>query len=149
MIDRDSRRTICELLRHLAAGQISNDQFEDRLPGRSDDAAIFEIRHQAWFFYSDLREYRFVGNDRLSDEHRREIARWILFLQSDLEYEWPRLAWYLYPVLLVGNLFTLGWLGQAFTRRFKRSGDFDVWPFIRRSDYERALSEPKYLRSAV
>lgn len=149
MIDRESRRTVCELLRHLAAGQISNDQFEDRLPGRSDDPAIFEIRHQAWLLYSDLREYRFVGKNRLSAEHRRAIARWILFLQSDLEYEWPRPAWYVYPLFVLGNLFTLGLLGQVFTRRFKRCGDFDVWPFIRRSDYERPLREPKYLRGAV
>jgi hypothetical protein len=149
MIDKDQRRALCELLRHLATGQISNDQFEDRLPACSDDPAIFEIRHQAWFLYSDLREHRLVGKDRLSDEDRRTIARWILFLLSDFEYEWPRIAWYSYPLLFLGNLMTLGLVGAGFRRTFERAGDFEVWPFVRRSDYETALNEPTYLRGWV
>jgi hypothetical protein len=149
MIDRPSRRAVGELLRHLAAGQITNDQFAERLPRRSDDVAIAEIRHQAWFLYSDLREYRFTGKDRLSDEHRRDVARWILFLQSDLEYEWPRMSAPLSALLFVANLVTLGWAGRAVVRRFKQHGAFDVWPFISRSEYEAALSEPKYSRGAL
>jgi hypothetical protein len=149
MIERTSRRAVGELLRHLAAGQITNDQFEDRLPRGSSDAAVAQIRHQAWFLYSDLREYRFVGRDRLSDEHRREVARWILFLQSDLEYQWPRMSAPVSALLFVANLCTLGWVGRDVVRRFKRHGDFDVWPFIRRSECEATLGEPKYLAGAV
>jgi hypothetical protein len=149
MIDRASRRAVGELLRHLAAGQITNDQFEDRLPRSSEDIAVAEIRHQAWFLYSDLREYRFVGKDRLTDEHRREVARWILFLQSDLEYEWPRMSTPISALLFVANLCTFGLVGRAVVTRFKRHGDFEVWPFIRRSQHEAALGEPKHLRGAV
>jgi len=149
MIDRVSRRAAGEGLRQLAAGLITNDQFEDRLPRSSGDVAIAEIRHQAWFLYSDLREYRFVGTDRLSAEHRREVARWILFLQSDLEYEWPRMSGPISALLFVANLCTVGRLGRGVARHFKRHGDFDVWPFIRRSQYEAALAEPQYLRGAV
>lgn len=89
MIDRQARRRASELLRHLGAGLIANDQFEDRFPTASEDVAIDEIRSQAWFLYSDLREYRLAGKHRLAADARREVARWILFLQSDLEYEWP------------------------------------------------------------
>ena len=149
MIDRASRRTVGELLRHLAAGQITNDQFEDRLPRDSADAAVAEIRQQAWFLYSDLREYRFVGRDRLSNKHRREVSRRILFLQSDLEYEWPRTSTITAALLFIANLCTLGWAGRVSAARFKRHGDVDVWPFIRRPQYDAALGEPKYFRGAV
>jgi hypothetical protein len=148
MIDAGSRRTVAELLRHLAAGQITNDQSEDRLPCDSADAAVAQIRQQAWFLYGDLREYRFVGRDRLSNEHRREVARWIVFLQSDLEYEWPRMSTVTSALLFIANLCTLGWAGRVIAARFRRHGNLEVWPFIRRSQYDAALRKPKYFRGA-
>ena len=42
MIDRESRDILAESFRHLIAGQISNDQFEDRLR-KSEDAGVNEV----------------------------------------------------------------------------------------------------------
>jgi len=49
MIDRIARRQAAELLRHFAAGQITNDQFEDQFPKVSGDAAVGTMGSQAWF----------------------------------------------------------------------------------------------------
>lgn len=52
-------------------------------------------------------------------------------------------------LLHIANLCTLGWAGQVASTRLKRHDHLDVWPFIRRSQYEAALDEPKYLAGAV
>jgi hypothetical protein len=39
-VDRDARKTAAELVRAFRDGAISNDQYEDRLPLKSDDPAI-------------------------------------------------------------------------------------------------------------
>jgi hypothetical protein len=135
MIDRESRTQLAELIRHLAAGRITNDEFEDRLSLQSADPAVWGVFScGAWCLYSDLWQYRLTGKSRLPKEARREVARWILFLKTDLEYEWPRLGRFRNLLLLVGNLFTIGLLSVAYRKYFRRFGDWDVWPFLRRSD---------------
>src|SRR5687768_13069691 len=89
MIDRDARNKLAASLRHLVSGQITNDQFEDAAIVESDDAIIVAIQWQAWLLYSDLREYKLTGSDAVSKSDRRIVSRFILFLHSDLEYEWP------------------------------------------------------------
>ncbi len=146
MIDRAARDRFAELLRHLVSGQITNDQFEDPLPLKSEDAAVNAVFwNGAWLLYDDLKEYKLVGKYRLPKDTRRETARWILFLKSDLPYEWSRSLWlFRFPGYVV-NLATLGVAGFIAARRLKRSGDVEVWPFRRRSDYEVALRHPTYL----
>jgi hypothetical protein len=75
------------------------------------------------------------------------VLRWVLFLRADLEYEWPPLR-FLNPVLLLpvsGCLLSLLTLGlwprlaraQSEWQRWRASGQLEVWPFLRRTDYER------------
>jgi hypothetical protein len=151
MVDRESRTKLGELIRHLAAGQITNDEFEDRLlPLGSADPAVWEVFSSgAWCLYSDLWEYRLTGKYRLPKEARREVARWILFLKTNLEYEWPRLGRFRSLLLLLGNLFSVGLIGVAYRKYFRRFGDWDVWPFLRRSDYDLALKQPPYFTGAL
>jgi hypothetical protein len=149
MVDRASRRTAGELLRHLVAGQITNDEFEDRMPQKSPDPAIGEIFFAGWSLYSDQREYRLVGKHRVSSETRHLTARAVLFLQTDLEYEWPCRSMNQKFLLLLGSLLTLGYAERVAHKRFAHSGDFDVWPFIRRSDYQAARNEPRCLSGTV
>jgi hypothetical protein len=47
MIDVKARDRMCELLRHLTAGVITNDQFEDDLP-----RTIARFDYGAWPLYS-------------------------------------------------------------------------------------------------
>ena len=148
MIDRDARNRLAECIRHLAAGVITNVEFEDRVLSRSSDPAIEAIfLGGPWFLYHDIVCYRLRGADRLSPAVRREAARWIVFLKSDLPYEWSvqrrgilaSLAW-------VGLcLLTFGYAARLAQRRFTRHGNISVWPFIRRSDFEPSVGRPTYL----
>jgi len=150
MLDRESRTKLAELIRHLATGRITNDEFEDRLSLRSTDPAIWAVFScGAWCLYSDLWEYQLTGKYRLPKDARREVARWILFLKTDFEYEWPRLSRVRRLLILLGNVFTTGLLSVAYRKYFRRFGDWDVWPFLRRSDYDLALKQPPYFSGAL
>jgi len=80
---------------------------------------------------------------------RSDVARWILFLQTDLEYHWPagpldQFGCYNWPM----NLLTLGWWerrkeGQL--RAWERHGDSSVWPFLTREEFAGACRAPTFL----
>jgi hypothetical protein len=145
VVDRKARDVLAEQIRHLVAGQSSNDEFEDRLP-ESPDAAIWEVFwNGAWSLYDDLSEHKLRGPNHIVKEYRREVARWVLFLKSDLEYEWPP-----YPpkpqlLHMLLSIFTVGAYNRMAARRWRQNGETEVWPFIRRNDYERALATQPYL----
>lgn len=65
-----------------------------------------------YWLYGDMREYRLKGEDALSQEGKRYIARIILFLQSDCDYRWPtqkmELSFQLSPVFAVLGFSLLG-----------------------------------------
>ena len=155
MIDRKRRAEFAELLRRFAAGQLTNDEYEDRafeilpVPARhAEDQGLWPIMEMSWFLYDDLHKHRLDGKYKLTRDGRREVCRWILFLQSDCEYEWPRKSFHslLAPIL---KLVTLGWWGRRQQEDFESAGEVEVWPFLRRADYEAALRCPLLLaRSA-
>ncbi len=155
-MDREARTGLVVSIRRLVAGLITNDEFEDNSPYSDIDPAIAGVSWKgAYYLYGDLREYRLIGEDRLPESARPEVAKWLLFLKSDLEYEWP-------PepapstgqlIFALGNLLTLGLLGFLFRQRQSQEedvsgevpGDKSVWPFFRESDYRAALNHPPYL----
>ena len=148
MIDRAARNRLAAGIRHLAAGIVTNDEFEDKALSRSADLAIEAVFSGGpWMLYHDIMRYRLRGADRLNPRVRREAARWILFLKSDLPYEWPvqrrgilaTIAW------ILRCLLTLGYCANAAQRRFEKHGNISVWPFIRRSDFDVAVGNPVYL----
>jgi len=147
MIDRDARNELAEALRHLLSGQFTNDQFDEAAPIESDDPVIKEVREQAWFLYSDLYEHKLTGRHTLSNSDRRITSQFILFLHSNLEYEWPR-----HPlngiIRLPIYILSFGLIPRYVDKKWKASGDYDVWPFISREDYEKALKNPKLLRGS-
>lgn len=93
MVDRAARDAYAQVLRHFAAGVITNDEYDDRsseiLQG-SSDPALQRICAAVGFCYDDMGTDRLRGKDKLSTETRRIIARAILFLYSDREYSWPK-----------------------------------------------------------
>jgi len=148
VIDRDSRNALAEAIRALASGAISNFEFETRIPTRSLDPAIDAVfSGGAWFLYSDLSEYRLIGRHRLPRTAKSEIARWVLFLKTDLPYEWPTLTGLSRLLMTIFAFVTLGLSSHVYRRTFRRYGDFEVWPFARRSDFDGALAQPAYLKT--
>jgi hypothetical protein len=141
MIDRRARNRLAERLRHLAAGQMTNDAFEDSAV-RTKDIAVREIEWRlVWPHYDDMHEHRLTSEFALTDGIRRDFARAMLFLKTDLEYEWRH------------RLGLRGFLNSSFHLRPLRrtppmrteGGDLRYWPFYRRSDYVAARKTPIYL----
>jgi hypothetical protein len=150
MIDREARNQAVMLLRRLVAGRVTNDEFEDAQPASRVDPAIDEVFYLGvWGLYSDLSEHRLVGRHRLPREARREVARFILFLKSGLDYGWPRRKLWEELLWLAAGLLTLGLAGRFYWSRLRRRGDVEVWPFLRREDFERAFRHPCYFAGSV
>jgi len=148
MIDRKARDILAENYRHLITGQITNDEFEDRLKF-SKDIAIDEIYYRgAWPLYDDLHEHKLTGEWAITEEGKPIAARFILFLKTDLEYEWARRTGAKAFLWVLLGVFTLGIVTiiRKITAATGEKGDKDVWPFYRRADYDAALEEPPYLR---
>ncbi|MHC4638900.1 MAG: hypothetical protein ACYTBP_07240 [Planctomycetota bacterium] len=91
MVDRKARDKTIRLIRDFASGKITNDEFEDNLPEDSKDDAVFNMWSEAiWFCYDDMSTHKLEGDYALSKEVKKLFARMILFLKSDLKYEWPQ-----------------------------------------------------------
>jgi hypothetical protein len=151
MIDRAARDQFSRSLKLLLAGRISNDQFEDGIPKTSQDAAIPALADMAWLLYSDMKEHRLVGRHSIGPSERREVLRWILFLDGDFEYRWPKMSLPgLSPLRRARSALTrwLNWPSAISSEKaadFLAVGDHNAWPFISRSEYKHALSNPRRL----
>lgn len=146
MVDRDSRTACAALLRRLMIGQLTGDEFEcavDELGG--SDPGIRAVRTQAWACYSEGEPVE----REVARAVRQDIARSILFLQSDAEYLWPPYPSGDFPIYnWLFNICTLGWWEQRKANRLReweQHGDFAVWPFHSRSDYDAACARPRFL----
>lgn len=146
MVDYTSRRAAATMLRQFVAGRMTNDELEARWP-TSSDPAVAAVRDAAWMLYSDLREYRLVGDDRLPRPVRREVARWIVFLHGDRPYEWPVTPAMRRFAQSVVNVLTLGLTVRLWDRNLPQRGHLEMWPFIRRADCRRALRRPRLLNA--
>jgi hypothetical protein len=97
IVDKKARRQLAELLRHFVAGLMTNDEFAVRQV----------LTEGAWFLYDDLHEHRLTGKYRVNARDRSHVARWILFLESDLPYEWPVVPVGIHLALVPFHLVTL------------------------------------------
>jgi hypothetical protein len=149
MVDCEARRRAAQLVRRFGDGEITNDEFEDDWPDSRDDRALRAVGTMLWGSYSDLYPHRLVGKHALAEEGRRLFRRCALFLESDREYEWPRDSFTgiggFGPVIRVLTLglsyFADRWIERGHRRaraELEAAGDFGVWPFLQRADYEAA-----------
>ncbi len=139
MVDRRNRDVGANVLQELIDGKITNDEFMNRFKfPKNTDPAIRAIFIFAWGQFSDLRAHRLTGRHALTPERRSVLDRCVLFLRTDQEFEWPLPK----PSLTRGLLETIG-LGRRFRvaeEEYKSKGDFEVWPFFRKGDYEARVS---------
>lgn len=120
---RETRNAYAELLRQFASGRMTNFEYErryDRLVAASDsmDPAVDSIYSAAWYLYCDLREHRLTSPKyRLPRKWRRLIAKWVLYLYSDLEHmpeeSSARQKFYLSSRACLTIIMTLGICGGA------------------------------------
>jgi hypothetical protein len=145
VIDMDARRQLALLARRLAAGRITNDQFDDAVPNSRDPALHDIYLHGLWPLYDDLFEHRLKGRWALTPEGRDWVARVVLFLRSGNPYRYRRVSGFVQVPVLLMSLLTLGWFGRFWLRRRWQDGDASVWPFYSRDEFQAALGKPTYL----
>jgi len=148
MIDRLKRDAAAKLVRAFRDGEITSDDLESDWPVRSDDKALDAVASMLWAYYDDHYPRRMVGKDAASPEERDALTRYAAFLDTDLTYEWPQSDFYrigglgVLTVLSLGLLWPLDrWIklrNARFEAKLRETGDFNVWPFIRQTDYDAA-----------
>jgi retron-type reverse transcriptase len=146
MINRESRNNLALALKQYVSGRISNDDLDDIEVDWRDRGAL-HIKEMAWLLYDDMKNHYAKGDFYLNKEARHEIAGWIVFLHSDLEYIWPEYSFIQINNWLM-NFLTFGWwerMKQMKWNEFKEAGDFEVWPFINKTDLNRVMNNPRYL----
>lgn len=105
MIDRARRKKMALHLHQYVSCRFNNQKFENRLiddvtdgylpeyyycnPNPSQDPVIRPMLERIWFLYSDANFHRAQGRNAIRGIYRKETARYIVFLHSDLEYKWP------------------------------------------------------------
>lgn len=85
MIDHDARRSFSTLLRQLAAGLITNDDFDtsaELLADDTRDRGLFNVIEASQSLYDDIWTYKLVGRNALTPESRRIVAVMVLWLRS-------------------------------------------------------------------
>lgn len=148
MIDLAARKRAAETIRHFVVGQITNKEFMRRYPDSELDPVIWALDDTVWCFYDDIRTHKLSGDDALSKEFKSEVARWLMFLYSDKEYIWPNIG-------TPGFRQTPSWFCRTFKfarrrfERFRAAGDYSVWPFGCREDFEDARRQPVLLSGRI
>jgi hypothetical protein len=141
LINQPHRSSGAAILRDLIDGKITNDDFMSAFP-RSNDLGVDAVFKFAWGQFSDLRTHTLTGADRPTPDRSAALERCWLFLNTNLEFEWPLPE----PSVARGLLRMIG-LGRLLRRsekEYRSHGDFEVWPFHRKSDFETAV---KLIRS--
>ncbi len=94
MIDQRAREDLSRCLRLLVSGAMTNEEFDNRYYENwliSGDAAVYEVSSFGWSLYSsDLPwPYKLAGRYTVSAEILETANRALLFLATELEYQWP------------------------------------------------------------
>ena len=140
MVDRISRDKLAETLRQYVSGRITNDTLDD-LNINNEDFGVKAIKHASWFLYDDLYEHKAIGRNKIEKENRYNISKWILFLQSDEEYLWPRPS-------IFDNIISMLTFG-LYNNHSKSDGHKEAWPFYKTDELNNALKKPKFFSGNV
>lgn len=174
MVDHNRRKKLALHLRQLSTGQISNDEFEDKvmdditygwLPeqyfrakeSKTDDPVIRPILEFSWCLYNDTYNHKLRGRHKLSDVQLKEIARFILFLHSGLEYKWTYID-VTNPIIrfsftdILKSIITWGQHYRNINLKreeelelMKKTGNFELWPFKTSAESEQQLKQQPFL----
>lgn len=124
MVNREARDQIARLLQDFVLGRVTNQDLDWGLPHdipgdhtANDIAEVLEREYEVVAPWEKPRRTNHEGP--ISRQTRRNLARIIMFLHTDLER--PELRWWQAPVR------------------------DDYWPFASLEDYEQALKHSKLL----
>ena len=80
----------------------------------------------------------------MPEDTKKQMVRWVLFLYSDAEYEWPKIRFAGIRPLKHGFVSKL-FGGPQKELSFMASGNYAVWPFISAESFEYAKQNPTLL----
>ena len=141
MIDTKGRAIVAKAIRHLETGKIKWEHFNALYLDFSllnfDDKGLSYIANATLMAYDpDYPQNR--------PKSRRDVARTILFLKSDLEYDWQdkRVKDYLIGFVDKVSCKTFSKkLNQYKTPEYEEQGDISVYPFKTQEEFEKAKKE--------
>ena len=143
MIDRAARNQAAEIVRRFISGQITNFEFEAKMPN-TKDLAVLAIEDSLWLFYDDFKKHKLSGHWKLPDQTKSEMVRWVMFLHTNDEYFWPNIN---YPGVrpLQHGFFSKLFKGPEREQAFMQAGLYSVWPFINNESFQNAKQNPVLL----
>jgi len=133
------------------------EQYHRSKEAKFDDLIIVPMLELCWGLYSDIRNHKLTGNDQLSKDSLKIIARCILFLHSEIEYEWPDFDFTnpLFKFSLKELILTAITFGKYYKDRrlkqkqsyinYQKLGTHEYWPFFKRIDYSELLNKQPFL----
>lgn len=145
MVDREERDLLVESLRQMLKGNLSVKEYDKKEEYFmvSKDKAVLEIVAEMSWVCDDIA-LSFWSHKKRVKYHAEFIEHCILFLSTNLEYEWPEmkqnnpfkrlislLTFYIFPRFREPSQ-------ESLNRKYRSSGDVDVWPFLRKEDFEQA-----------
>ena len=145
------RRRLAGLLRHLASGCIEPSAYAEAAPtilGWTDgqrpasDKALWQIDAaiQRSGLMKRRRRRRGRSRHRGDAQLRQDVARWILFLHSDLQFECTEEDAYF---VVDGKRTYEGLRAREESRPISKRADLSaIWPFHRKEDLDRVRSAP-------
>jgi hypothetical protein len=136
MIDRHARDLAADAVREFMNGSISNREFERRFTRSAGDPALWAIYDALWYCYSDVRKHTLTGKHALNDDWRAIFERCLLFLRSDLEFQWAPPKYSLWYGFL--RLLGFGRIVEQRETEARSIGDVEVWPFLKKAEYDEA-----------
>ncbi|MET0067003.1 MAG: hypothetical protein ABW076_11730 [Candidatus Thiodiazotropha sp.] len=126
-VDKKAREVVL-LVRRLASGSITNDQFENLMP-KSEESALYIIySYGIWLLCDDLVEHKLHNQWSLSQEEKDWVGHIIIFLRSGAPYLYPNLVGLFQVPLILLSLITFGWFGRLWLRYKWSGGDHSVRP---------------------
>jgi hypothetical protein len=153
MIDREARNQAAETIRHYVCGTITNRDFEKRYPTSKTDPIICALDDSLWASHEDIFAHKLGGENAMRKDFKDRVPRWLVFLYSDREYQWPRIRDAAFRDLPADSWFgnmvrrLFGWEERSVA--FMAHGDYDVWPFLRREEFQDALKKPALLKGNI
>jgi len=126
----------------FAAGTITSSEMDNDFPSDKNDPALAGIWERLWVLWDDFHNHTLTGKYAPQPEVRAMMERCIAFLDSDLEYEWPSLMASFWLIFLRVLRFRkrAAEVEEHEAQELAKLGDLEVWPFLRREDWERATN---------
>jgi len=132
-------------MRNFAIGRMTNVEFDEAFENiNSPDKGVWLVGLGTFAYFNDYATVRLTGKYHQTKHWRRMTARWLLFLQTDLEYAEPSLPWHERVRGLLSGL-TFGVIPKGARLKEWKWHEQNVWPFLTPEQLQEARRHPRLL----